>query len=117
MARHSKKLYCPLTFLPDCVCPKCHQPHMAYKQTENIYATIDEDGLPGDFVVNSSMLFTCLSCGYTTEDEFVLTDNGFRYVFDGDKDRIKEMNSCHYDEHYLPDDKNPLVKEAKGKGE
>lgn len=103
---NTNKLYEPFTVFPPCVCPECFQSTMAYKETDNVYARLDEDGIAGDFVVNTQKIFTCLNCGFTT-DKYIATDKGWRFNPHHDDDYILEKNKISGRNGFVKD--NPFV--------
>lgn len=96
MKPNSNKLYHPFKEIPPCVCPMCLHDTLAYRQTETIFARVDEDGLPGDFVCNEDTIFHCLNCGYTS-DKYIITDSGWRRSELGDDDYIRAIHKKHYE--------------------
>lgn len=105
--RNSNKLYEPITILPPCLCPVCFKPTMAYIERDTVYALLDEDGIPGNFICDTNMTFHCISCGFYTSD-YVLTDQGYRYNPFGMGDQIKEINKTLTDTRTKG---NPFIKE------
>ena len=89
--KNSNKLYEPIKILPPGVCPSCHKPSMAYREQDVLFGRLDDDGIPGEFVMNSNKIFTCLECGFTT-DKYVVTDSGYRFNPHDDGDYIKSIN-------------------------
>lgn len=91
MSEEKKELYNPFEELPACVCPQCFKPAMAYREDDTVFALVDADGLPGNFVCNTQTVFHCLECGFTSTD-YILTESGWRYNPHNDEEYIKEKN-------------------------
>ena len=89
--KNSNKLYEPIKILPPGVCPSCHKPAMAYREQDVLFGRLDDDGIPGEFVMDSNKIFTCLECGFTT-DKYIATDSGYRFNPHDDGDYIKSIN-------------------------
>lgn len=112
MARNTNKLYHPFKELPPCVCPQCFKPALAYKQSDSIFAMVDEDGAPSNFVVDTSIVFHCLECGFTS-DKFILTDSGWRFNPFNEDDYLREKYK-RFNRDYNPNAINYLVDTEKG---
>ena len=109
MARNTNKMYEPLTHVNPGVCPKCLKPTMVIDEQDRIFALIDEDGIAGHFIVTTTKIFSCLSCGFTSTS-YVPTDKGYRYSPSGDDKYIIEQNRTL---NPTTDTTNYLVKETK----
>ena len=107
---NSNKLYHPFQELPPCVCPICHKDTLAYRQDDTIFARVDGDGMPGDFVCNTNTVFVCLNCGFTSTD-YIVTDSGWRWNPFGENDYIKEINKRVAETRNV--EGNPFVKPSK----
>lgn len=108
MKKNSNKMYEPIKILPPGVCPSCHKAAMAYREQDVLFGRLDDDGIPGDFVLDSNRIFTCLECGFTT-DKYIMTDSGFRFNPHDDDEFIKSDNKTlmYMDEVIV---RNPLMK-------
>ena len=91
MKNRSGKPYHPFVEHPPCVCPNCFRDTLAYRQTDTIFARVDEDGIPGDFVCNTDIIFHCLNCGFTSTD-YIITDSGWRWNPFDDRQYIIDQN-------------------------
>lgn len=109
MARNSNKVYEPFKPVEPGICPICHMASMAMRERDTIYARMDEDGIAGDFILNTEKTFFCTNpvCGFFT-DKYIATDKGYRYSPIGNDDYIKELNKT-IDMDYERPDKNPLI--------
>lgn len=110
---NTNKVYEPFEILPPCVCPKCFKPALAYKETDTIYAMVDEDGVGSNYVADTKTIFHCLECGFTS-DRFTMTDSGWRYDLHGEDEYIREMNKRNNTEEYNPDGLNYLMDIGEG---
>lgn len=110
-SRNSNKVYEPFKPVDPGVCPVCHMPTMAMRERDTIYSRLDEDGIAGDFYLDSESTFFCTNpaCGFVT-DKYIATDKGYRYSPYGNDDFIKEQNKTINRDAKGPD-ANPFVKE------
>lgn len=89
--RNTNKLYEPFKLIGAGVCPKCLRPEMTICELDSIYMSMDEDGVPGDCMVDTNKIFVCRNCGFTTTN-YVATDKGYRYSPYGYDKYIKSIN-------------------------
>lgn len=106
----------PIQIVDKCICPVCHTPNLAYRQTEHIFARLDKDGMPSDFVCESDMIFHCLNCGFTTDD-YICTDEGYCYNPYDNGDYIKKRHSHNLvnPNPILITENNPFMRELPSK--
>lgn len=107
MGRRTNAMYNPFKDLPPGVCPKCHEPALAINELDHIMYSLDENGIPENGVCDTTRIFTCLKCGFTSTD-YVPTDKGWRYNPHNDSEYIIKKNSIA--KPYSVQG-NPLVKE------
>lgn len=108
MGRRTNGLYNPFEELPPCLCPKCYKPSLAINEIDHVMYSLDENGIPENGVCDTTRVFVCLECGFTST-KFIPTDKGWRYNPYHDDEYL--INKNKISKPYMVDG-NPLVKEG-----